>query len=126
MLITGSRPVHSAHNLPSTDLAVTVVVDYTPPVDFDRTADVDYRAGSGPVTLTCQVEGATGTVNYQWSSNCSGDCFVQTQTTQSVSQDMFVRAGVDGGTHTCTASDSSGSGSGSTVMNIIGMLVFMQ
>ncbi len=105
---------------------VAVVVDYTPPVDFDPTSDDDYRAGSGPVILTCQVAGAIGAVNYQWSSTCSGDCFLLTQTTQSVIQGMFVRAGVDGGTHTCTASDSRGSGSGSTVMNIIGMLVFMQ
>jgi len=110
----------------STELAVTVLVDYTLPADFVRPSESDYRAGSGPVTLTCQVEGATGTVSYQWTSTCThSSCFVTGETTESISQD-FLRAGVDGGTHTCTATDGDGgeTGSGSTVMNIVGNFVF--
>ncbi len=106
----------------STDLVVTVDVTYTPPADFDRPSESDYRASSGPVTLTCQVEGATGTVSYQWNSTC-GNCFAR-GASQSVTQ-LFLRAGLDDGTHTCTATDSDGgeTGSASFEMKIIGMFV---
>ncbi len=109
----------------NTDLTVTIDVDYTPPADFDRPSESDYRAGSGPVTLTCQVEGATGSVTYQWTSTCTGHCFVfRSWTFQSVTR-LYLRAGIDDGTHTCTAADSDGgeTGSASTVMRIIGMFV---
>ena len=90
-------------------------------MDFIRTSVEDYRAASGPVNLTCQVEGATGTVTYQWTSTCTHDqCFV-TGTNREVSR-TFVRAGVDAGNHTCTATDSVGStGTDNIVMNIVGM-----
>ncbi len=109
----------------STALLVTIDVAYTLPVDFDRPSESDYRAGSGPVNLTCQVEGATGSVSYQWTSTCTGACFVsRSRTSQSVTQ-LFLRAAVDDGTHTCTATDSDGgTGSASTVMRIIGTFVF--
>ncbi len=114
------------NNLFSTDLSVTIDVAYRPPVDFDRRSVNEFRAGSGPVALTCQVEGATGTVSYQWTSTCTGDCFVlrSPQTNPSVTQ-LFLRAGVDDGTHTCTATDSDGgeTGSASFLMRIIGMFV---
>ncbi len=107
----------------STDLTVTIDVVYTPPADFDRPSVNDFRAGSGPVTLTCQVVGATGTVTYQWTFTC-GNCFVKGPTSQSVTG-YFLRVGFDDGTHTCTATDSDGgeTGSASTVMRIIGMFV---
>ncbi len=106
----------------STDLTVTIDVDYTPPADFDRPSVNDFRAGSGPVTLTCQVEGATGSVTYQWTSTC-GNCFAS-GTSPLVTQ-QFLRAGLDDGTHTCTATDSDGGETGSAdfVMRIIGMFV---
>ncbi len=106
----------------STDLTVTIDVDYTPPADFDPPTVNDFRAGSGPVTLTCQVEGATGTVSYQWTSTC-GNCFAR-GTSQSVTGTFF-RVERDHGTHTCTATDSDGGETGSAdfVMRIIGMFV---
>ncbi len=84
----------------------------------------DFRAVSGPVTLTCQVEGATGTVSYLWTSTC-GNCFAR-GASQSVTQ-LFLRAPFDDGTHTCTATDSDGgeAGSASFVMRIIGMLCLL-
>ncbi len=95
-------------------------------MDFDRPSESDFRASSGPVTLTCQVEGATGSVTYQWTSTCTGFCFVlrYPRTNPSATQ-LFLRPGVDDGTHTCTATDSDGgeTGSASTVMSIIGMFV---
>ncbi len=111
-------------NIFSTDLLVIIDVAYTPPVDFDRPSVNDFRAGSAPVTLTCQVEGATGDVSYQWTSTCTGACFVG-GISQSVTRTMFLRAGIDDGTHTCTATDSGGgeTGSASFVMRIIGMFV---
>ena len=111
---------------PSKELTVTIAVTYTPPTDFIRTSVEDYRAASGPVTLTCQVEGATGTVTYQWTSTCTHpQCFVLNSNFRINDQTLmrsFVRAGVDDGTHTCTATDSVGStGTDSIVMNIVGM-----
>ncbi len=105
----------------SSDLTVTIDVDYTPPADFDPPTVNDFRAGSGPATLTCQVEGATGTVSYQWTSTCS-NCFAR-GTSPSVTGN-FLRVNFDQGTHTCTATDSGGgTGSASFVMRIIGMFV---
>ncbi len=114
--------VHFINNYFSTDLTVTIDVDYTSPADFDQPTVNDFRAASGPVTLTCQVEGATGDVTYQWTSTC-GNCFVS-GTTQSVTGN-FLRVDVDQATHNCTAtdSDSGETGSASFVMRIIGMFV---
>ncbi len=108
----------------STDLAVTINVTYTSPADFESPFVNDFRAGSGPVTLTCQVERATGPVTYQWTSTC-GNCFAKDEATQSVTLDFPLRASLDDGTHTCTATDSDGgeTGCASTVMRIIGMFV---
>ncbi len=108
-----------------TDLTVTIDVAYTPPADFDPPSVNDFRANS-QVTLTCQVEGATGSVTYQWFSTCTGECFVlrSPRTNPSVTRD-FLRAGIDDGTHTCTAtdSDSGETGSASFMMRIIGMFL---
>ncbi len=60
----------------STDLTVDIDVAYIPPADFDPPTVNDFRAASGPVTLTCYVEGATGSVAYQWTSTC-GNCFAR-------------------------------------------------
>ncbi len=114
--------VHFICNFFSTALLVTIDVDYTPPADFDQPTVNDFRASSGPVTLTCQVEGATGTVSYQWTSTC-GNCFARG--TSPLVTVGFLRAPFNDGTHTCTATDSDGgeTGSASFVMRIIGMFV---
>ncbi len=106
-----------------TDLTVTIDVGYTPPADFDQPTVNDFRAGSGPVTLTCQVEGATGSVSYQWTSTC-GNCFANGPTSQSVTGG-FLRVVREEGTHTCYATDigSGRTGSADFLMRIIGMLV---
>ncbi len=82
----------------------------------------DFRAGSGPVTLTCQAWGVVS-ARYQWTFTCTGACFLlRSPTSQSVTQG-FLRAGVDDGTHICTATDGGKTGSASFVMRIIGMFV---
>ncbi len=104
-----------------TGLTVTVTIDYTPPVDFDRPSESDYRAGSGPAVFRCQAVGGTGPVNYMWSSTCNS-CFIIGLTATIITRDFL--SVNDGGTHTCTATDSGGAtGNTSTVMNVIGMLV---
>lgn len=84
---------------------MTIVIDYTPPPDFVRTSENDYRVGSGPINIICNVEGATGTISYLWSSTCS-DCFAQGSTYRGVGL-LYLRSDI-GGTHTCTATDSDG------------------
>ena len=108
-------------------LTVTIDVDYTPPPDFVGGPN-DYRAASR-LNLTCQVEGATGVVTYQWTSTCTGpssDCFIYTgggasRTTETISRATL--RSTDSGTHTCTATDSVGKfncGSASIMANITG------
>ena len=96
-------------------LKVSISVQYTPPLDVSFRPP-NYRPAT-PVTLTCEVEGASGTVSYQWTSTCSS-CFVS-GTSQSVSRSRLFST--DAGVHTCTVRDWGGNtGSGSTEMNIIG------
>ena len=98
-------------------LKTKIVVSYTPPDLFPDYAPPDYRAASS-VTLNCTTEGASGTVRYWWSSNCSS-CFVTSRRSMTVTRD-FLRTR-DMGNHTCTATDSTGvRGSDSTHMNIVG------
>ena len=98
---------------------MSISIQYTPPSDVSFRPP-NYRPAT-PVTLTCEVEGANGTVSYQWTSTCSS-CFVPGQTSQSVSRNSLFS--IDAGVHTCTITDGSGnSGNASTEMNIIGQSV---
>ena len=99
-------------------LKVSISIQYTPPSDVSFRPP-NYRPATS-VTLTCEVEGATGTVSYQWTSTCSS-CFVS-GTSQSVSQSRLFST--DAGVHTCTVTDGGGNtGSASTEMNIIGKII---
>ena len=83
----------------SAELSVDISVSYTPPPGFTPGPN-EYRAASGPVTVTCSAIGETEGVSYQWTSNCR-NCPFKTRTSK-----MFERAAVhsgDTGTHTCTA-----------------------
>ena len=119
-----------------TDLNVSILPVYDAPPDVTLGED-EYRAAS-LLTLSCQVTGATGTVSYQWSSNCSGDCFFSGDnanadtTAQNISTsfrgnvdnmfDFFLHS-ADAGTYTCEATDGSGNtGSGSREVRIVGKL----
>ena len=65
------------------------------------------------------VEGATGSVQYSWSSTCQTDCFTTGRSTSTISE-PFLRSR-DTGVHTCTATDSVGnSGNDSEYLNIVG------
>ena len=87
----------------------------------------DYRAASS-VTLTCQVEGATGAETYQWSSTCTGpnsNCFVPGQTTQAITRTALRSS--DSGTHTCMATNAvTGlTGTATIEMNVVGEWTIM-
>ena len=60
--------------------------------------------------LTCQA-GLTptppiGAVTYEWTSTCTGECFILNQSSATVSTE-YLKA-VDSGTHMCTVTDSVG------------------
>ena len=76
-----------------------------------------------PLVLHCQLDitsGVVGALMYEWTSTCSGECFVRGNT-PSISTD-FLRA-TDSGTHTCTVTDSVGNvGSASVAISATGLL----
>ena len=87
-----------------------------------RASSNDYTAAN-PITLTCEVtSGAVGDVTYQWSSTCFGDCFVDGQTTATVSTSALRSA--DSGTHSCTITDSVGNSQVASIdITVIGGLM---
>ena len=101
-------------------LKVVIDISYTPPEEGYQPPY--YRAASS-VTLTCRAVGARGQIRYRWTSTCSS-CFVPSSNyySYSNSRSKTFLVSRDAGTHTCSAYDSSqgGSGSASTVMNIVG------
>ena len=98
------------------ELSVSISVFYTPPPRFIPGPN-EYRAASGPVTVTCNVTGGTGDVSYQWSSTCR-NCPFNTKTTK-----MVERAAVnsrDNGTHTCKVVKGEMEGSASITFIVKG------
>ena len=83
----------------------------------------EYRAASGPVTVTCTAIGETGSVSYQWSSTCS-NCPFQTATSGMITRGA-VHSG-DTGTHTCNATTSANVGSASIKFSVKGEHTFYQ
>ena len=72
-----------------------------------------------PLAFACHTQGGTEEYFYQWSSNCTGNCFVASQISQSLMRDALHSS--DSGNHTCTVLDSAGnSGSSSIIISAIG------
>ena len=81
-----------------------------------------------PLQLTCEIDleqsghgivQPIGNVTYTWTSTCTGACFVNGQTNQSIST-LALRA-VDSGVHTCSVMDSVGNiGNGSIEIKVTG------
>ena len=99
-------------------LTVIISVEYDPPTDFTPGPN-EYRAASGPVTVTCTATGpGTGTVSCQWSSTCR-DCRFQSSTSCSIKR-AAIHSG-DSGTHTCVATSANGlTGRASITFNVVG------
>ena len=103
-------------------LSVSIAVDYARPADFFPDYN-EYRAGSGPVTVTCKATGpVTGTVSYQWSSTCR-NCPFQTATSSLIRR-AAVHSG-DNGTHTCVATKDGNTATASIDFLIVGKCVFL-
>ena len=68
-----------------------------------------------PVALMCVVveDRATEPLAYQWSSNCSGDCFITNEISPTLSQSAL--RSVDSGEHTCLVTDTAGNTGFSTI-----------
>ena len=97
---------------------VTISVDYNPPHGFTPGPN-EYRAASGPVTVTCIVTGGIGNIIYQWSSTCNACRF---NSSNSVSVNRTAVHSGDSGNHTCTAYDNNtgNTGKASIKFNVTG------
>ncbi len=76
------------------------------------------------LSLRCQGSGGTGVYDYQWSSTCTGDCFLSNGNviTQTVTREAVRSA--DSGIYTCTVTDHAGNnGSNSTEVEVTGTII---
>ena len=73
-----------------------------------------------PYHLACQIGSSPipsiGPVVYEWTSTCSGECFVLRQPGAATVSTQYLKA-VDSGKHTCTVTDSVGN-QGSASVNV--------
>ena len=102
---------------------IKISADYSPPLTFTLDPP-SYRAASA-LTLACVVEDVdqTADFHYEWSSTCTGSCFVGGITTANVSTPYL--HSYDTGVHTCTVYDVLGCvGNASIVVNVVGKLLF--
>ena len=98
-------------------LDMSISVDYTPPEDFIPGPN-EYRAASGPVTVTCTATGVKSEpVSYQWSSTCRS-CPFQSATSNSIKR-AAVHSG-DNGTHTCVATRGESTTSARIDFHVVG------
>ena len=78
-----------------------------------------YNAGAS-VTLSCHVREGHQPLSYIWNSTCVGDCFVNNQTSQSIT--TAILQSTDSGVHTCFVTDFVGHhGNASINMTVAGM-----
>ena len=108
--------IHQPLCLSYPELDVSITVSYVPPPGTELGPN-EYRAASGPVTVTCTAVGGTDPVSYQWSSTCR-DCPFQTDNSKSVTR-AAVRTD-DTGNHTCTATSGLISGSKTISFDVVG------
>ena len=82
-----------------------------------------YTPGS-MVQLTCSAGGGFGPLVTNWTSTCTGSCFVLQQSTQdSIMTDIL--HSVDGGNHTCTVHDDVGNSGSATIEIIVSGMYIM-
>lgn len=77
------------------------------------------------LSLSCQASGGSGVYNYQWTSDCAGDCFLNNRNafTQDITHDGVRSA--DTGVYTCTVADDAGNnGSNSAEFQVVGKCLF--
>ena len=96
------------------------MADYDPPSSFSQSPPF-YRAGSA-LTLSCEVKEEVGPL-YEWTSTCSGNCFVRGRTTKEVST-RYLHS-YDSGVHTCTVHTRSWTGNVTIIVNVVGKRRFI-
>ena len=83
-----------------------------------------YQAGT-KVRLECITNFDAGYFSYQWSSTCTGNCFILQQTTRPIVERDILHA-VDSGSHTCTVTDDIGNTANATItMTVSGKLSYL-
>ena len=93
---------------------------YDPPASFTFEPP-SYRAASA-LTLSCEVEGVTSGLLYEWISVCAGNCFTRGKFSGRVSTPYL--HSYDTGVHTCMVYDAQGySGSASITVNVVGEVI---
>lgn len=78
------------------------------------------------LSLVCRASGGTGVYVYQWSSTCTGNCFLNNinPVTQTISQQALRSA--DSGVYTCTVMDNAGNnGTDSIQLQVVGEIVLL-
>ena len=96
---------------------MTIGVNYSPPADFNLTSPPNYKTNTD-VTFTCQVEGASGDVNYQWSSTAESKLPADSNS-KVLTKSMLNSSDI--GNYTCTATDANNNiGSETTEVDVIG------
>ena len=97
---------------------MTIDVDYSPPSDF--TLQPPYYRAASSVNLTCNLEGLEGDIFYNWTSTCSGNCFVVSGRSSRLMSKWALQS-TDSGFHTCTVSDIGGCVGNATIeMKVVG------
>ena len=85
---------------------------------FSSPSDDIYSAATY-LSLECRVSDGIEGYSYQWSSDCTGDCFVASQNTSFISRSAL--HSTDSGNHTCLVVDSVGNmGSETILINVVG------
>ena len=112
--------IRSYYTLLILELKVTISVSYNPPSDAVLGPN-EYRAASGPVTVTCTAIGGTGSISYQWSSDCRS-CPFQTTISRTITRGAVHSGG--NGIHTCTATTAQGVGNASINVTVVGEHAF--
>ena len=94
------------------------MADYDPSSSFSRSPPF-YRAASA-LTLSCEVEELDEVaVIYEWTSTCSGNCFVRNGTNKTVST-RYLHS-YDSGVHTCIVHNAQGyTGNTTITINVVG------
>ena len=73
---------------------------------------------SSSLNLTCGVSGQSNTqFSYQWSSTCSGNCFVLGGRVSNLKQTAL--HSIDSGNHTCSVTDAFGNRGMATVQILV-------
>ena len=101
-------------------LTVNIMAEYDH--TFSQSPPLYWAASA--LTLSCEVEEVDEVgIIYEWTSTCSGNCFVRGGTTQTVST-RYLHS-YDSGVHTCTVYDGKGcTGNATITINVAKIHVY--